>query len=138
MRRGERSGHRRSRRGKGRLAGHPLAANRRDRGHVRFRPADTPGDSWRLGGNGRRRRRLARRLTTKAVDLFKEAVDVAGAPALAALAVAAPVRRAVAGGPHLLGLLLVTGQLTVLSAYLFRFTPDFLLDLERDWMSVGR
>jgi cytochrome c-type biogenesis protein len=37
----------------------------------------------------------------------------------------------------LLGLLLVTGQLTVLSAYLFRFTPDFLLDLEQGWMSIG-
>jgi cytochrome c-type biogenesis protein len=38
----------------------------------------------------------------------------------------------------LLGLLLVTGQMTVLSAYLFRFTPDFLLDLESRWMSIGR
>jgi cytochrome c-type biogenesis protein len=37
----------------------------------------------------------------------------------------------------LLGLLLVTGQLTVLSAYLFRFTPDFLLDLEQGWMRIG-
>jgi cytochrome c-type biogenesis protein len=32
-----------------------------------------------------------------------------------------------------LGLLLVSGSFTVLTAYLYRFTPDFLLDFE-DWM----
>jgi cytochrome c-type biogenesis protein len=38
----------------------------------------------------------------------------------------------------LLGLLLVSNKMTVLSAYLFQFTPEFLLDLERGWMGSGR
>ena len=33
----------------------------------------------------------------------------------------------------LLGVLLVTGSLTILTAYLYQFTPEFLIDFEY-WM----